>query len=116
MCYRLPLQNTIALRYQQEVPLMHWNFFNESEVIIGYECSKETTEFAGRKYTAWFTTEIPMPYGPYKFNGLPGLILKIEDNEKQFIWEAIGFERTEVPILQYKYEGEKKCSEEEARN
>ena len=55
---------------------------------MGYDCRKATVDFAGRTYTAWFTPEIPLPFGPYKFGGLPGLILKIEDAERQFVWEA----------------------------
>ena len=55
-----------------------------------------------------------MPFGPYKFGGLPGLILRIQDSEEQYIWEAIGFERSNDQILTYKYEGEKKCSVGEA--
>jgi GLPGLI family protein len=47
-----------------------------------YKLQKATTAFAGRKWTAWFTTEIPIQDGPYKFYGLPGLILKIEDDTK----------------------------------
>ena len=73
-----------------------------------------TVEFAGRKYSAWFTTELPLPYGPYKFGGLPGLILKIEDAEKQFLWEATAFEKSGLPIEIYQYNDEKTCSPEEA--
>lgn len=32
---------------------------------------KATCDFAGRKWIAWFTTEIPIQDGPYKFYGLP---------------------------------------------
>jgi GLPGLI family protein len=45
---------------------------------------KATTEFAGRTYVAWYTTEISIADGPYKFHGLPGLILSIYDTNKHY--------------------------------
>lgn len=32
---------------------------------------------------------IPFHYGPWLFNGLPGLILKVEDDKGQFLFECI---------------------------
>lgn len=101
------------LVYTDSVPALDWVFRNEeTDTIIGYECRKATTEFAGRQYTAWFTPEIPLPFGPYKFGSLPGLILKIEDGERQFVWEAVGFQRTKSPIMEYTYQdnNDKQCS------
>lgn len=104
--------------YPDSVPSQEWNFSNEeTDSIMGYECRKATTEFAGRNYTAWFTPEIPLPFGPYKFGGLPGLILKLEDAEQQYIWEAVGFERDNAPILEYTYQdgNDKRCSAAEVQ-
>ena len=109
--YRLSISTFFV--YSDSVPSLEWNFSNgDTETILGYECSKATTEFAGRTYTAWFTTEIPLPFGPYKFGGLPGLILKIGDAEQQFVWEAMGFESTNSPIMEYSYRdgNDKRCS------
>ncbi|MDE5651236.1 MAG: GLPGLI family protein [Duncaniella sp.] len=99
--------------YSDSVPSLEWSFCDEAtDSIMGYDCRKATAEFAGRNYTAWFTPEIPLPFGPYKFGGLPGLILKIEDAEQQFIWEAKGFERTNAPIMEYTYRdgNDKRCT------
>ncbi len=99
--------------YSDSVPTLEWSFCDEAtDSIMGYDCRKATVEFAGRNYTAWFTPEIPLPFGPYKFGGLPGLILKIEDAERQFVWEAKGFERTNVPIMEYTYRdgNDKRCT------
>lgn len=112
--YRLPL-GTGTLHYQDSVPDLTWHLISEEcDTIIGYECQKASTDFAGRTYTAWFTSELPLSYGPYKFGGLPGLILKIEDSERQFVWEAMGFERSDSPIMMYHYENEKQCSASDA--
>ena len=80
MKYRLGFSGFFV--YTDSVPSIQWKFSpKESTSILGYECNKATADFAGRKYTAWFTSELPLPFGPYKFGGLPGLILKIEDSE-----------------------------------
>ncbi|MCO4304644.1 GLPGLI family protein [Riemerella anatipestifer] len=63
---------------------MQWKIAPEHETFKNWKVQKATTEFAGRKWTAWFTTDIPIPDGPYKFHGLPGLIVKMEDQKKCF--------------------------------
>lgn len=112
--YRLPI-GVGVLHYSEQVPTMEWKFVADStQTILGFECQLATVDFAGREYSAWFTTEIPLPYGPYKFSGLPGLILKIEDAEKQFVWKATAFEKSVLPIEIYRYNDEKTCSPDEA--
>ncbi|MDD1538083.1 GLPGLI family protein [Riemerella anatipestifer] len=69
---------------------MQWKIAPEHETFKNWKVQKATTEFAGRKWTAWFTTDIPIPDGPYKFHGLPGLIVKMEDQKKMFSFELVG--------------------------
>lgn len=71
--------------YNEDLKL-NWNIQNDKVKIGEYNTQKATTEFGGRKWTAWFTTEIPFQDGPYKFSGLPGLIVKIEDADKNYSW------------------------------
>lgn len=71
-----------------------WNILAEFNNILGYDVQKATTEFGGRKWIAWFAKEIPIQSGPYKFFGLPGLILKIEDVHKNHIFELKGIKNT----------------------
>lgn len=59
-----------------------WKILPEKQKIGDFEAQKAETEMYGRKWTAWFTSEIPIQEGPYKFHGLPGLILKISDETK----------------------------------
>ncbi|MDV4025119.1 hypothetical protein CMT52_12315 [Elizabethkingia anophelis] len=57
-----------------------WKISSETNKILGYLVQKAETDFAGRHWIAWFSKDIPIPDGPYKFQGLPGLILKLEDS------------------------------------
>ena len=70
-------------RYQyMKVPLEHqWTISSETDTILGLKCQKAVTEYGGRKYFAWFTSEIPISDGPYTFQGLPGLILQVVDQD-----------------------------------
>lgn len=76
-----------------------WVIHDESREIMGYTCQRATCNFRGRDYNAWFTIEIPVNDGPYKFYGLPGLILSIEDTESEVKFSAIGMEKLENTII-----------------
>jgi GLPGLI family protein len=73
---------------QDTFPKLAWNITSEERIIEGFNCSKATVEFRGRKYIAWFTTALPYSFGPWKFNGLPGVILEVYDTELLFTWQA----------------------------
>ncbi|MGS0748929.1 GLPGLI family protein [Halpernia sp. GG3] len=60
--------------------------FSETMQIGAWKSQKATGNFAGRQWTAWFSTEIPIQDGPYKLYGLPGLITKIWDETKSHIF------------------------------
>ena len=67
-----------------------WKILPEKAKIGDYNTQKATTEYGGRKWTAWFAQDLPFQDGPYKFHGLPGLIVKIEDEGKNYSWELKG--------------------------
>ncbi|GGK57075.1 MULTISPECIES: GLPGLI family protein [Flavobacteriaceae] len=87
--------------YIQDKNLFKWNILEETKLIKGYNVQKATTSFAGRNYIAWFSPEIPIAEGPYKFNGLPGLILEISDTANDYVFEFIGLEK-KSPKLAFK--------------
>ncbi|SUB88950.1 GLPGLI family protein [Porphyromonas macacae] len=84
----------------ENIPPQTWEITADTLSILGYNCQKATTRFRGRTYTVWFTLDLPISEGPWKLYGLPGLILKAEDGERLFTFEAIGLENisTEIPI------------------
>lgn len=65
--------------YYLEDRKINWEISKDVQDINGYKAQKATTKFGGRIWTAWFAPDIKISNGPYKFYGLPGLILKLED-------------------------------------
>lgn len=74
--------------YQEDRPVK-WEVTNVIEKQNGYSAQKAVTEFGGRTWTAWFTKEIPFSDGPYKFSGLPGLIVKLEDDKGDYKFDLV---------------------------
>ncbi len=68
---------------------MKWKLFPETQEYNGYKLQKATTDFGGRTWTAWFSNEVNIKEGPYKFRGLPGLIFILEDAEQNFVYKLI---------------------------
>ncbi|RBQ03794.1 GLPGLI family protein [Pedobacter miscanthi] len=67
-----------------------WKITSEHKKILGYTCTKANLNFRGRNYVVWFTEQVPLPLGPWKFGGLPGLIVKVTDSEVKFDYELTG--------------------------
>lgn len=88
-------------RYEEDKPVFNWVIQSDRKSIMTYPCQKATTEFRGRKYEAWFTASIPIPEGPYKFGGLPGLILELMDDQQHFVFTCIGIKKL-IPSLPIK--------------
>ena len=80
-------------RYTESVPKLNWKVCDEKKKVLGYDCQRATCSFRGRDYEAWFTEDIPMSYGPWKFSGLPGLILEVSDTKNEYHFTATGIER-----------------------
>lgn len=76
-----------------EEPKFIWKISKESKEILGLKVYLATTQYVGRNYIAYFTPEIPIQDGPYKFLGLPGLILEIYDEKKDHHFLAVGISK-----------------------
>lgn len=75
---------------QKSVDKQTWTIAADKKKIGNYTVQKATTNFGGRSWIAWFAPDLPFFYGPYKFHGLPGLILEIEDSRQNFIFSFKG--------------------------
>ncbi|MGS0748557.1 GLPGLI family protein [Halpernia sp. GG3] len=86
-----------------------WKISPEKEKIGEFMAQKASTEMFGRRWIAWFTTEIPLQDGPYKFHGLPGLIVKISDksNTHNFELKAVTKFKQETENISDFYGGDK---------
>ena len=95
--------------YEEKIPVLNWDLKANTKEICGHHCRMAETEFRGRKYTAWYAEDIPTPAGPWKFQGLPGLILEVVDSDRvvrmsaQEIWAGNGtIVKTEYPYVKVK--------------
>jgi GLPGLI family protein len=85
--------------YDEPLDLMDWKMSFETKEILGYPCFKAECDFRGRHWTAWFTMQIPVQDGPWKFCGLPGLILQMEESRGHYAFRCIGIEMQQKPVV-----------------
>lgn len=84
--------------YEEDLNEIQWQILPDTKTILSYSCQKAVTDFRGRHYEAWFTPDLPINDGPWKFRGLPGLILSIEDSNKHFSFIAVALENISTPV------------------
>lgn len=80
--------------YEEEIPRIEWELSDSTKTILDYECQMATGDLHGRKWTVWFTPEVPLMNGPWKFSGLPGLILEATDDSGLYNFTATGIQQT----------------------
>lgn len=78
---------TGSFKYEEDLNDFHWIILEDHDNYCGYNVQKAITNRYGRSWIAWFTSELPFNDGPYKFNGLPGLIIKLSDVENHYCFE-----------------------------
>ena len=101
---RMPMYlNNYDCWHKEEYPLQQWEISSDTLSVCGYLCQRALCRFRGRDFVAWFTPDIPVNNGPWKFGGLPGLILKISDKDKIYVFECIGIEHFKIPIKKNDY-------------
>ncbi len=86
------------LQYDEPSEVMQWRLTEKNDTLLGYACKSAECDFRGRTWEAWYCPDIPVDGGPYKFCGLPGLIMKVVDTQSHYKWEAQGIEQGEWPL------------------
>ncbi|MBG6063489.1 GLPGLI family protein [Flavobacterium sp. CG_9.1] len=74
---------------KDNLPSFDWEITSETKNILGYTCQKAILRFRGRDYTVYFTTDIPYSDGPWKFSGLPGMILEATSDDEAAAYSMI---------------------------
>lgn len=87
------------LMYEEKLYPFEWKLSSEINQIDNYTCNMATVEYGGRKWTAWYTVDLPYNDGPYKFGGLPGLIMNISDKKGHYVFEFVSVEKPSKPMF-----------------
>ncbi len=75
---------------------IRWKIMNDTKDRDVFKVQKAVAQFGGRQWTAWFTTDLPFPEGPYKFTGLPGLVTDVSDAESNFVYALSAVKKLKV--------------------
>lgn len=90
-------------RYEEDLPQLEWELTDSVTNVLGYNCREAKCNFRGREWRAFYTEDIPIMEGPWKLNGLPGLIMKASDTEGHYLFECVGIKsKADRPVTIYK--------------
>ena len=86
--------------------LKKWTITKESKLIDGLLCYKALIKTLGEdnkseiNSIAWFSNQIPVPFGPKHYSGLPGLIVEL--HEERLIYKLKSIKETNKRIKEFK--------------
>ena len=83
--------------YNEDIPQINWVLSDSTKEICGYLCYQARASFRGRNWIVWYC-DIPKSVGPWKLNGLPGLILEAQTEDKEHFFTAISVRKSNSPI------------------
>jgi GLPGLI family protein len=111
--YYSPIQSYIL---KEKIPVINWSILSETRKIGTLQAIHAKGVFGGRTYNVWFAPDIPLPYGPFKLGGLPGLILEAysEDGFVKYKFQSFESSTNDTILLERPKVG-KEISEEEFR-
>ncbi|MHC5362082.1 GLPGLI family protein [Myroides sp. LJL110] len=93
--------------YKEPVDLIQWDINPNVEQLNGFLVQSATGELNGRIWQVWFTNDITLKEGPYKFKNLPGFVIKAQDTEKEFVFELVESFEIELEEKFHEYENAK---------
>ena len=75
---------------EELIPELQWTLTDDTKEILGYKCKSAKCSFRSREYSAYYTDEIPVADGPWKFGGLPGFIMEVCDADNHYSFTCVG--------------------------
>lgn len=82
----------------EDTEMPAWNMVEGHDSVCGYLCQKANGKFRGKTWNVLYTEDIPTAAGPWKLQGLPGLIAYAADDEGIHTFKLIGIYQEAVPI------------------
>lgn len=79
---------------ESPLPAIDWKISTDTATFGGLHCQKATGHFRGRDYIVWFCPDLPVHTGPWKLNGLPGVIVDAHDTKNEVVFAFDGVEKT----------------------
>jgi GLPGLI family protein len=105
--YEFPNKNKLVRKDQlimenylieDAMPAIDWKVSSDTATFGGLHCQKAMAHFKGRDYTAWFCPDLPLHVGPWKLNGLPGVIVQAYDTKKEVQFMFDGIEKVVITV------------------
>lgn len=99
------LRQMFLVEFSEPEASFDWKLSTQVDSVCGFVCQMAQTDYLGRKYEAWFCPEIPVDIGPFKFRGLPGLIVKVKDMDGDYSWELYEgmMQEVDIPMVRKTY-------------
>lgn len=87
-----------------EEPELKWEILPDTKSIQGFTCrlARTTTE-TGDIFSAWYTEDLPIPDGPFRFKGLSGMVLEVYNKAKTIEISATTIQKSEEIIAPIPY-------------
>lgn len=89
--------------YSEPLTSQEWVLTDSVKTISSFTCTKALCEFRGRRYEVWFTEDLPVSVGPWKFRDLPGAIVSVSDSRHEYTFTLKSIEATNEYITKPRY-------------
>lgn len=85
----------------EKKPSIDWKLQEDTLTWNGYHCNRATALYAGVQWSVWYTQEVPSAAGPWKLQGLPGLIVWACDGDSVHSFALNNLTMEEKPIYYF---------------
>lgn len=108
--------NMTYWKYAEPLTTPEWVVTDSIKSCLGFDCIKATANFKGREWTVWFNPDIPIPEGPWKLYGLPGLIMEAYDKNHDYEFIPLSIKVSDIAEVGYMWYTPEKNHKEVSRD